>query len=301
MKTKNYFILAAAAFALASCSNDDEIVANGPVAAKVTASIDGPQTRAVGTTWEANDQIGISCTTGSQTYSNVLYTVDNTTNGSFTNTTNPIYFQNLDEVTFSAYYPYAATLTNGKIEKTIAADDQATAAQKQIDYMFATGAKASKANPEVKFIDGTPDARFKHSMSKLTFVFKQGSDTDLKNMTNFTVKGLKMAGEFNTADGVAATTTTATAADLTIAEVPGASDTYTRSLILFPQTLTDSKFNLELTLGGVVYKAELTLAALAAGNEYTFNITVNKTAINVSQATIVGWNDGGSNNGEATM
>ena len=63
MKTtikKKYLIFAAAALTLTACSNDDENLNGGPVAAQVTAGIGGVQTRASGTTWDSGDAIGIS-------------------------------------------------------------------------------------------------------------------------------------------------------------------------------------------------------------------------------------------------
>lgn len=304
MKAFRNLVMMTAVLSLTACSNDENEVLDGPVAAKVTANIDGVQTRAAGTTWDANDQIGISVTstTGKTTGTNVLYTISNTTSGSF-ESTKPIYFQDMNEVTFSAYYPYAET--GGTITKTIAAADQEADAQKKIDYMFASGAKAGKSSPEVKFIsDGTTDARFKHRMSQVILTFKQGEDTDLKNMTNFTVSGLKMTGTFNTADGTATATSDA-ASDLTITETPTASDSYTRSLILFPQTVSNNKFSLSLTLGGETYSTDLNIpnsgTALVSGNKYTYTITVNKTKLTVSQATIADWGNGGEQNGNAEM
>lgn len=291
-----------AALAFTACSNE-EVINDGPVAAQVRAGIEGVQTRAAGTSWDNDDQIGISCNGGKTQYTNVFYTISNASNGSFTSST-PIYFQDLEEVTFSAYYPYTAD--GGMISKTIAASDQKADAQKKIDYMFATGAKASKENPNVKFTnDGATDARFKHRMSQLSFTFNQGADTDLTNMTDFTVGGLKMAGTFNTEDGTATAVETAQAEDLKITETPSASDTYTRSLILFPQPVNGGNFNISLTLGGETYKTELSVpnsgTDLTAGNKYTYTITVNKTGIEVGQSSIEGWGDGGSNSGEATM
>lgn len=301
MKTKKYLFLAAAAMAFAACSNDDNAVNNAPVAARITAGIDGVQTRAAGTTWEAGDQIGISCTGGKTAYTNVPYSISNVSSGSFTSAT-PIYFQDLAEVTFSAYYPYAEA--GGTITKTISATDQDATAQ--IDYMYASGATASEQSPEVKFTnDGTKDARFKHRMSQLNFTFNQGKDTDLKDMTDFTISGLKMQGTFDTTDGTASADENAQTADLTITETPGASDTYTRSLILFPQSVTGSKFNLSLTLGGETYKTELSVPdgkdEFESGYNYTYTITVNKTAISVSQASIENWGDGGNDSGTAEM
>lgn len=302
MKTSKYLFLGMAALAFAACNNE-EVINDGPVAAQVSAGIEGVQTRAAGTNWDSNDQIGISCSGGKTTYTNVLYTVSDVSSGSFTSTA-PIYFQDMAEVTFSAYYPYSAD--GGKITKTITADDQAADAQKKIDYMFATGAKASKASPEVKFTnEGSTDARFTHRMSQLSFTFNQGADTDLTNMADFTISGLKMEGTFNTENGTASVTNTAQAAELKITETPPASNTYSRSLILFPQQVENGKFNLSLTLGGETYKTELSVpnggTDLTAGNKYTYTITVKKTEIVVSQSSIEGWGNGGNGSGTAEM
>lgn len=304
MKTSRLFLMSMAALALAACNNDLDNLTDGQVAAKISGNIENVQTRAAGGSWEANDQIGISCTSAGKTnYTNVLYTIDNTATGSFSSTT-PIYFQDLEEVTFSAYYPYEAA--GGTISKTIAAADQTTDAQKDIDYMYASGAKASKTNPEVKFIDNGAgqDCRFQHRMVQLNLTFNKGKDTDLTKMTDFTVKGLKMEGTFNTADGTATATATA-AADLTITETPASSDTYSRSLILFPQDVTGGKFRLELTLDGQTYKTELSIpsggTALKSGFKYNYSIGVNKTEISVIQSEIAGWSNGGSGSGDAVM
>lgn len=302
MKTSKYLFLGMVALAFAACNNE-EVINDGPVAAQVSAGIEGVQTRAAGTNWDSNDQIGISCSGGKTTYTNVLYTVSDVSSGSFASDA-PIYFQDLKEVTFSAYYPYAAA--GGTIEKTITATDQEAEAQKKIDYMFASGAKASKQNPSVKFTnEGDTDARFTHRMSQLSFTFNQGADTDLTNMADFTISGLKMEGTFNTENGTASVTNTAQAAELKITETPSASDTYTRSLILFPQQVENGKFKLSLTLGGETYKTELSVpnggTDLTAGNKYTYTITVKKTEIVVSQSSIEGWGDGGDGNGTAEM
>lgn len=205
MKTSKYLFLGMVALAFAACNNE-EVINDGPVAAQVSAGIEGVQTRAAGTNWDSNDQIGISCSGGKTTYTNVLYTVSDVSSGSFASDA-PIYFQDLKEVTFSAYYPYAAA--GGTIEKTITATDQEAEAQKKIDYMFASGAKASKQNPSVKFTnEGDTDARFTHRMSQLSFTFNQGADTDLTNMADFTISGLKMEGTFNTENGTASVTNT---------------------------------------------------------------------------------------------
>lgn len=307
MKTSKFLCVGMAALAFAACSNEEETTDNQPVAAQVSAGIEGGQTRAAGTSWDENDQIGISCTgDGDTEYNNVPYTVVSTSSGSFTSGT-PIYFQDLKEVTFSAYYPYMKDWNEADpITKEITAADQETKAQKNIDYMYASGAKASKNSPNVEFINKSGvDARFKHRMSQLNFTFQKGKDTDLKNMSDFTVSGLKMQGTFNPANGEATASESEPTQDLTITVSSASSDTYSCSLILFPQGVNDGKFNLSLTLGGQIYKTELSIpndkTALDNGNKYAYTITVNKTDITVKSSSIAGWENGGSNTGDAIM
>ena len=297
--------MAVAALTFAACSNENDIVENAPVAAQVNAAIsDLALTRAAGTAWDGGDQIGVSTVgDGAINYTNVPYTISDASKGSFSSAV-PIYFQDTKTVTFSAYYPYNAD--GGTVEKTIAAADQEADAQKQIDYMFATGATANKNNPTVSFTkDGDKDYSFHHKMVRLDFTFKKGADTDLKNMTDFTVGGLKLKGTFNTTTGEAKAADNVAAADLKITETPTASDTYSRSLILFPQTVDGKSFNISLTLDGQTYKATLTLpngkAAFESGYKYVYTITVNKTALSVQKAEISDWSDGGSVDGDATM
>ena len=74
-------MIATVAAMLAACSNEENEVNNGPVEARITARIDGPQTRAVDQSWSAGNTIGVRVTgvTGTSTmqdiYKNVKYTV----------------------------------------------------------------------------------------------------------------------------------------------------------------------------------------------------------------------------------
>ena len=67
MKASKYLFLGMAALAFTACSNE-EVINDGPVAAQVSAGIEGVQTRAAGTSWDSNDEIGISCNGGKTQY-----------------------------------------------------------------------------------------------------------------------------------------------------------------------------------------------------------------------------------------
>lgn len=108
-----FFFCIAAALTLAACTNDDENLNGGPVAAHVTAGIDVTQTRASGTAWADGDAIGISTISNTQTqYTNMKYTTNG--DGNFTHAADlggkasGIFFQDAtEEVTFRAYYPHS--------------------------------------------------------------------------------------------------------------------------------------------------------------------------------------------------
>lgn len=127
MKTR-LLTFAALALALAACTNDEENLNDGPVAAQFTAAIGDNVTATTrvsgtdGTEWDEDDCIGI--TGGS--YSNVPY-VTNNGDGNFDPASDDIiYFDNTDEVTFHAYYPYKDDdeMTEGKIAATTDAKAQ---------------------------------------------------------------------------------------------------------------------------------------------------------------------------------
>ena len=55
---KKIFLLATATAALMACSNNDEPLNNELIAARIIANIGASDTRATGTNWSANDEIG---------------------------------------------------------------------------------------------------------------------------------------------------------------------------------------------------------------------------------------------------
>ena len=145
MKTTKCLFLAAAALTLTACSNDDENLNGGPVAAQVTAGIGGVQTRASGTTWDSGDAIGISTIGSTLTlYANMKYTTSG--DGNFTHAADlggedsGMFFQDADEtVTFCAYYPFHGNeYTDAGTISDVTTDDQTM--QSTFDFLFATGA-----------------------------------------------------------------------------------------------------------------------------------------------------------------
>lgn len=284
---KTTFLIAALALTLGSCSNEEgpAMPSEEKVAAEVTAEIGGMSTRATGTTWDNADVIGISTTSNGKTsYTNVPYTFD----GTMFAATDPIYFQDINAVTFSAYYPYSASAFADAANPSIAintdAASQSAANQPGIDFLYASGATASVAAPNVSF---TGASSFNHRMSQISVQFIEGDGVKFNGkLTGYTVKGLTLSGKFNPATGVASVGA-ASPADLSIS-LDGATVS-PDALILIPQQF--EKLSMELTLDGVTYKTDLVVDGneLLAGKNYLFKVTVNKTGLTVSDATINSW------------
>ena len=294
MKTR-LFTFAALALALSACTNDDENLNNGSVAAVINAEIsDAVSTRASGTAWAERDEIGISESRFG--YTNVPYRWES---GKFTPTGTIIFFQDDDPTTFSAYYPYDAD------GGTLTATTDATAQQDQpaIDFLYATGATASTHNPEVNFTDDTAaggtDCSFHHCMSQITLTFEAGSGVDFTTIkpTGYTLSGLMLTGSFDTTTGTAETDDATAAQDLDMTLTNGA---LTASVILFPQT--KASIGLSVYYNSQPYTATLTIpdGALKAGNNYTYTVTVRNKDLSISSATISDWNpvNGGNVNAD---
>ena len=204
MKTK-LFVLTTLGITLSACTNDNDEMIDGQVAAVINADISNSVlTRASGTAWADSDEIGISESRFG--YTNVPYRWES---GKFTPTGTIIF---------------------------------STAQQNQpaIDFLYATGATASTHNPEVNFTNnlstGGTDCSFHHCMSQITLTFEAGSGVDFNTIKpiGYTLSGLMLTGSFDTTTGTAETDANAQTADLTM-ELDGV---LTSSVILFPQSTT---------------------------------------------------------------
>lgn len=93
-------------------------------------------------------------------------------NGIF-ESSSPIYFADATENTvFSAYYPYQENVDDdGTIYNwSMAMVEEGVPCP--ADFLFASGATASKSSPQVKF---TGDNNFKHCMSMIQLIIKAGN------------------------------------------------------------------------------------------------------------------------------
>ena len=296
MKKFRLLYVAVAALLFAACAKEDEGIGNnGPVAATVQADIVKNVTRAtVENTWSENDAIGVYVTSPGYTIGdNVKYTT--TGDGNFTSD-NPIYFASATEtVQFSAYYPYQENVDgNGTVNNWNMAEvkeGEPCAA----DFLFATGATATKSSPQVQF---TGDNKFKHCMSMVRLTLKAGDGIDA-NYANLKgqliLKNIYKTGSINTRTGEVAVS-----GDRGIYE----SDVDNKSLkndvtckfIVFPQSLDNNKMDIELEVAdnGTINTYTTSLMSstnneFKGGNMYTYTIRINKTGIVIENADITKW------------
>ena len=296
----------------AGCSGEEnEPGGNTSNAAIITASVgkadNVASTRASETAWDAGDCIGISTsstsTKGKTNYINIRYQ----TNGSVFSPVpgaagedNTIYFQGTSPIEFTAYYPCQGANgtkpgNNGIITRTLTAADQSTANLPDIDYLWAQKT-AQSSNPKVDFL-------FSHRMSRLVLNFKAGAGVSLPpDGLAYTLTGLVQEGAFDTSTGEAKATGS-TPADLTglpttPTTTPTATGQATGTTILWPQAANSVR--LQLTLNGITFGAVLTFPsgtaageALAPSTSYTFNVTVERTGLEIGNADIDGWTDDG--------
>lgn len=296
MKKFKILYIAAVALLLAACANEEDGIDNsGPVAATVQADISKTVTRAtVDNTWSENDAIGVYASSGIITKEDNKKYVTTKGDGTFKAASNDniIYFKDNKETTFSAYYPYTESLTDGKID-WIMSEIKANQPCKA-DVLFASGATASKASPTVKFTDA--EHRFKHCMSLVKFIIKPGMGIDQSEniLRGLHLNGIYKTGKFDTKTGAIESAQYRTSYPYNFSTSFDKESSV--EMIMLPQKLENDMMEIEVDLGVGdelnTYKATLMPATdyqFKGGYKYTYVVTVNNTSITIAEADIEPW------------
>ncbi len=297
-------VIMALTMTLAACSNEETVndpLADGPVAAQVTAGISGTQTRVSvngqSAEFTTGDVIHVVAG-GTATYD---YTLQG--GGSWSAGSNPYYFQDRNSVSFRAWYADPAlTLTADAISiDTKSQDVNAENRWNQWDILVTPVVSTSVSSPEINF---TGDNAFSHIMTQLVFIFKAGNDiSNLSALTGYTVKDVTTDATFNTQS--CDLTTGSTTGDI-VMTVTGEADNQVdcTPIIMVPQTVSGT-LNLEVTYNRQTYKAALNppTGGLQAGYSYTYTVTISNTGLEVGNATINVWltNSDHDSSGDATL
>ncbi len=303
MKTTKYIVFAAATLMLASCSSEEPGAAQDGelIAASFSADIAGVKSRAYDTSWEQGDQIGISCTSanGKTEYANMAYETGG--DGIFAHVGGKptgIFFQDTEEVTFSAYYPFSGSEGTAAGVLTGSTADQSK--QKEFDYLFAKEAIGSRTASSISF---TGANAFNHCMTRLVITVKVDPDAGFTPAEvasgAFALKGLKLDGTFDTATGLAQATGNPAADFWTIPATAGSdAETMVSSVILYPQAAGELKYR--VIIDNEEYFATIA-PALEAGTSYSYTVTVKKQGLEVTSATINDWTNQPGGNVDAEM
>lgn len=303
MKIK-YLLAAAILSGLAACSSDEpaDTGTEKDTTALFTASIEGTRTRAYDQTWEPADQIGITGTSGSQTYTNIPYKYAGSGDGTFTAAADQIYYKDDSEVQFTAYYPWNESLTAAT---AITADTWGQTDQKTFDFLHATatGSKGTAVN-----------FTFAHKMVKLVLTVKAGEGVTYSDVESAvcSLENFLHEGTFDRVTGAATATGNpgvmwafANSAEPnhntpTVAK-DEAKKAVAYSLILFPQVFPSAEGNLTFTAttAGNGFSAEIDLSKvpgnvtneLKPGTQYNITINLNKTGLTVGTSTISKWTE----------
>lgn len=278
MKTKKWSMAAALALALVACGDENELA--GDVQAldspKEVSFSAGILSRASGSSWEAEDKVGISATGGGTSYSNVQYQVAEAgASVAFNPVGEAICYTADAPMSFTAYYPYAETLDNGFIYKNT------KETQEGVDFLWAgVNDRPYTEAPVVSFT-------FRHQMALLEV--QVISDVDLSRQ-NVVIGGLKHDGGFNTVIGEAKPNAEAQAQEWTVGTAVSGTE-FEYSGFIYPQDANE----LAVKIGEQEAKLSLGQNMFQAGYKYTVTATIDdgkiSAQITINGNTIEGWNN----------
>ena len=289
MRTKNLFLMAALAIAFVGCNNNDENVDSNSrlsnIALDVTAgiAIETPQSRVSGTSWQTGDAIGIfQLQTGTTTALNANSKYVSTTGNAFAPAAGEtIYFPiaTTPKSDFLAYYPY--TDTQADFVYSVNITNQSN--QEAIDLLTADKVTGKDKNaPAVAF-------NFKHRLSKLELKLTAGNGITTSDLTGIaiTITQQQPTATFNFNTGVL--TPSGTKQAITLKTVASGA---TAEAIIIPAAASTGR-QLTFTLSSnekFVWNIPDT-KTFEAGKKNIYDITLNRTSINVS-STITDWTAG---------
>lgn len=278
MKTKKWSMAAALALALVACGDENELAGDvqlldSPEEVSFSAGI---LSRASGSSWDAEDKVGISATGGGTSYSNVQYQVAGAgASVAFNPVAEAICYTADAPMSFTAYYPYNETLDNGFIYKNTAVT------QDKVDFLWASvDDRPYSEAPVVSFT-------FRHQMALLEV--QVTSDDDLSGQ-NVVIGGLKHDGGFNTVIGGAKPKAKAQAQDWTVGTAVSGTE-FKFSGFIYPQDANE----LSVKIGEQEAKLSLGQNMFQAGYKYTVTATIANGEINaqitINGNTIEDWKD----------
>ena len=277
-----------------SCSSEDEQTSENqqPVELQIVSAIN---TRAANDAWDEGDKIGVFALKGTtQDYSNMSYITEDGT-GSFLPTAEDQTIMlpyDGSNYTIAAYYPYSASASSG----TYSIDVSSQSSQKAIDLLVAEPVSGINKMSPVAALE------FSHKLVKIEITMKPGNGITAEQLAYMTVtiSGQQTTGTCNIINNDAVVGTGDANNDITLQTT---ADGAKSEAILIPAASTDGMVLTFSIPNAGDYKWNVNSAAksksFGAGNKYKYDITINKTGLDVN-ASIEDWADGnGTENGNA--
>ena len=293
----------ASAVCLASCSNDDEMNVNNDGQARFTAAIGNeavvatPGTRASGTAWGPNDNIGIFMV--KHDTENIAEKCSNrqfrttTGNGNFSPVMGQEIYYPMDNsaVDFISYYPHTDGAALDTPFPVTIETAQTDASQPGFDLMWA---KATNDNGKVynKQHDLTVAFTFGHCLSKLTMNCTLDGSVGAANLDDakVTIHGMNTVSTFDLKTGKQ-NGTPGKPADITPRKLatPAQGFDATYDAIILPAGYGDGAVTVDFGIGSEIYTWNVDAMTFAAGNEYIYEVKITRSSVKVT-GTINPWN-----------
>ncbi len=269
---------------LASCQKSEELSSDADGSSWVTFT-SGISTRATGTSWDVDDQIGVfmyisdEADTYNNDSENVLYTTTLGGSSATFTSSNPLVFpKEIESTDYIAYYPHTTNYST-KIITLNTADQSSEARVKAQDFMVARAPLCKK--------EDTPSLSFSRKMSKIII------DIDRKDS-----KAEAVLSEIMLTDVIVDGTFTIDNSNIENASVVAGSTTSNISLfenssnqieaIITPQTLSQSM--LILLIDGERFSATIS-NSLNEDTQYTYNLSIGVDQVLFTQGSITDWTE----------
>ena len=302
MKTK-YLAFAAAAFMLASCSNDEDLVPQDDLKdtpITVTAGVAELTTRAgyEGTTiLPEKFYLGIDQEDDNYDYPNMLMTKAADVN-TYTPESSLLWANSTDEVSVTA-----ATFSLVGTQTLAVQSDQSTAdGVKKSDHLLMATVNDVMPSPTGISVD------FSHIMSKVILTITLGTEFNetVNPITDVKFMGTVASNSYTVGTGWAAIAEDATTTDITplynaytapTTDKPNATAEY--EVILVPQTVAANGFTVVFSVDDRVFRWTSTNAiTLEGGNKYSLALTAGKDKVNGATFSASAWNDNNNLSGK---
>lgn len=313
MRTKAFIMMAAAALAMAGCSNDNEND-NWAGEIRLSSGLTVQQTNPRAATdiqsaqFDNGENIDVfinenTTAAASTIYEQPLvYTAEGNGNMKAPDNKQPYFPASGNGVNIYAYYPsgkvnsIASDATILFTVETIQNDDN----YKKSDLMHGKPAQ----NPVNRTSSQIP-LHFTHLLSKVIITLEAGNGAPSLDGAVVKLKSVKPSTTLTPSTGTISEAS-GDVKDITV--MTASSSALSGSAIVVPQTLATSFIEITLADGGKLTSKDLkdssgnpiTNVVLNSGNVYTYTITVNLTGLKVT-STITPWNGNETHNGEAEM